>query len=218
MDRLHGADGDADDSSASGVGPRETALLTQPDVTTGTPAYMAPEAALGDGPVDRRADLYALGCVGYWLLTGKLVFEADTPVKMMLRHIQAQPVPPSQVSELEIPAELDRVVLQCLAKDPADRYPDAMALSCALEAIPLRERWNTARAEAWWSVHSPAAAPMTELRPPTPNAMLHAQKGEVMGATPGVAGAAGTGGAAGAAAPGAAGAAPGAVEAAPRVQ
>src|SRR6266850_146214 len=100
---------------------RGETLLTSPEVTTGTPAYMAPEMALGETTIDHRADIYALGCVGYWLLTGRLVFEADTAVKMMLQHIQNIPEPPSRFSELEVPRELDDVLLACLAKKPADR-------------------------------------------------------------------------------------------------
>ncbi|HEU5310212.1 MAG TPA: serine/threonine-protein kinase, partial [Candidatus Eisenbacteria bacterium] len=90
-----------------------TVLLTQPNVTTGTPAFMAPEMALGEG-VTSSVDIYALGCVGYWLLTGRLVFDAETPVKMMLQHIQSEPAPPSRASELDIPPELDRIILACL--------------------------------------------------------------------------------------------------------
>ena len=95
--------------------------------------------------VDRRVDIYALGCVLYWLLTGRLVFEGDTPVQTLLRHIQSEPVPPSRLSELEIPEELDQVVLWCLAKDPAQRFSDVMAFSCALATVPVREPWTTAR-------------------------------------------------------------------------
>ena len=158
------------------VTPGETALLTNPDVTTGTPAYMAPEMALGEKPIDGRADLYSLGCVAYWLVTGRLVFEGETPVQTMLRHLQSEPVPPSQVSEIEIPAELERVILQCLAKRPEDRPSDAMALACALESVPLREPWSTRRAEHWWEVNHPAPAPVTELRPPTPAASVRMKK------------------------------------------
>jgi serine/threonine-protein kinase len=152
------------------------ALLTHADVATGTPAFMAPEVATGDGPVDRRVDIYAVGCVAYWLLTGKLVFEAETPIKTMLRHVQAQPVPPSAVSELEIPEALDRLILQCLAKHPDHRPGDAITLACMLESVPVRERWTAARAEKWWDIHSPAPAPASELRPPTPVEIVHAVK------------------------------------------
>jgi hypothetical protein len=166
-------------SRVNGDAPGPTVLLTQPDVTTGTPAYMPPEMALGEGEVDGRADLYALGCVGYWLLTGRLVFEADTPVKMMLKHIQETPVAPSGISELGVPPELDAVVLRLLAKKPDDRYADATELARALEVVPVRERWTTARAERWWNQHHPAPAPVTELRPPTPAAEMHAMKAGV---------------------------------------
>jgi len=150
-------------------------MITSPDVTTGTPAFMAPEMALGEPTVGSPVDVYALGCVGYWLLTGKLVFEADTPVKMMLRHIQSPPVPPSEVTEIDVPPELDRLILQCLAKDPAQR-PTAVELIEALAAIPVREHWTRERAEAWWEIHLPVEAPVTELRPKTPLATMHTEK------------------------------------------
>ena len=93
-------------------------LMTSEQRTTGTPAYMAPEIILGETNVDRRADVYALGCVAYYLLTGQLVFEGDTPMKVMLQHVQEEPVPPSQRTELPIPKEIDDLVLACLRKDP----------------------------------------------------------------------------------------------------
>ena len=147
-----------------------TVLLTQPDVTTGTPAYMAPEMALGERTVDRRVDIYALGCVGYWLLTGRLVFEADTPVKMMLQHIRSVPAPPSRYAEQEVPPELDRVILQCLAKNPDERPSDTMKVAAMLAG--LRDSWTKDRAEQWWGTHLPATAPFTELRDKTPVEVL----------------------------------------------
>ena len=152
-----------------------TVLLTQPDVTTGTPAFMAPEMALGE-EVDSRVDIYALGCVGYWLLTGKLVFEAETPVKMMLQHIQSAPVPPSEATEVDVPPELDRILLQCLAKKPEDRPADTATLARMLAAVPARDCWTKERAEHWWETHLPAAAPATMLREPTPVGSVHAAK------------------------------------------
>jgi len=151
---------------------RGETLLTSPDVTTGTPAYMAPEMALGEN-VDHRADIYALGCVGYWLLTGRLVFEGDTPVKMMLEHIRSAPEPPSRYSELEIPPELDAILLACLAKNPADRPADTAELSRRLEQIPACDPWTKERADAWWDAHLPASAPRTVLQEDTPLATMH---------------------------------------------
>ncbi len=114
----------------------ESAQLTAVGSTVGTPAYMAPEAVTG-GEVDSRTDLYSLGCVGFWLLTGCLVFEAENPTKMILSHVQEQPSAPSSVSELEIPQDLDLLVLRCLDKVPDERPATAEELWQALDAIPL---------------------------------------------------------------------------------
>src|SRR5437879_4337405 len=94
----------------------QQSMMTVEHTTTGTPAYMAPELILGERNVDCRADVYALGCVAYYLLTGQLVFEADTPMKMFLHHVQTMPVPPSQRVEVRIPPELDEMVMACLEK------------------------------------------------------------------------------------------------------
>src|SRR6266576_766557 len=79
----------------------------------GTPAYIAPEQALG-GDVDSRTDIYGIGCVAYWLLTGHTVFTADTPIGLIMHHVQTTPVPPSLRSEMPITAALDALVLSCL--------------------------------------------------------------------------------------------------------
>jgi serine/threonine-protein kinase len=130
-------------------------LLTQPHVTTGTPAYMAPEVALADDDIDGRADLYALGCVLYWLLTGHLVFEGDNPMKMMHQHISDAPTPPSARTEVPLPAELDAIVMACLAKKRDDRPADAMRLIEMLDGVPVASPWTPQRARQWWDVHLP---------------------------------------------------------------
>ena len=132
--------------------------LTADDTTSGTPAYMAPEMAVGKDAVDGRADLYALGCVGYWLLTGKHVFEGDTPVAVLVEHVKTAPVPPSQRTEIEVPADLERVILKCLEKDPANRYQSAEELSAALDSCQMPGCWDSARAKEWWGLHLPRAA------------------------------------------------------------
>ncbi|MFQ5601399.1 MAG: serine/threonine-protein kinase, partial [Candidatus Krumholzibacteriia bacterium] len=101
--------------------PADANMLTMQGVTTGTPAFMAPEQITSQNEIDQRVDIYALGCVGYWLLTGQLVFEADNPMKMLLRHAQDTPVPPSMRTELPIPSALEKLLLSCLEKDPAGR-------------------------------------------------------------------------------------------------
>ena len=110
-------------------------LETAAGLTPGTPSYMAPEMAMGEA-VDGRADIYALGCVAYWLLTGKRVFEAETALQIVAKHLRSDPVPPSQrVPGLEVPPALERLVMQCLAKRPEDR-PTAASLAEKLEQIP----------------------------------------------------------------------------------
>src|SRR3954447_912278 len=134
---------------AVGENSREATLLTAPDATTGTPAYIAPEVIRGDREPDHRVDIYTLGCVGYWLLTGRLVFQAANAIQMMFQHANSPPVPPSQKSELEIPPELDRVILACLAKDPDERPSNATELSRLLAGALARESWSEDRAHRW---------------------------------------------------------------------
>jgi serine/threonine-protein kinase len=128
-------------------------LATAAGLTPGTPAYMAPEMASGES-VDGRADLYGLGCVAYYLLTGQLVFQASNTFQMLAKHLQERPVPPSQRTELVVPAALDQVVLACLAKKPADRPASATELDRMLGAIEI-EPWTEEMAERWWNLHQP---------------------------------------------------------------
>jgi len=130
-------------------------LVTLDHTTTGTPAYMAPEIIVGEADVDRRADVYALGCVAYFLLTGQLVFEADTPMKMLMQHVHAKPVPPSQRTELRIPRELDDLVLSCLEKDPKARPQNAEELFRMAVDCRTCETWGQASARNWWQTHLP---------------------------------------------------------------
>jgi serine/threonine protein kinase len=131
-------------------------LTTIDQTTTGTPAYMAPEAIVGDGEVDRRADVYAIGCVAYFLLTGELVFQADTSMRMLMHHVQTQPVPPSQRTELPVPRELDDLVMACLQKDPRLRPQDAGELfRMACQCRGMRDEWTADQAEQWWKAHLP---------------------------------------------------------------
>lgn len=134
----------------------EVSQLTQTGVTAGTPAFMAPELALGQGDVDHRSDVYSLGCVAYWLLTGQHPFQAASPVEMVMRHLQDAPLRPSARSELPIPAELDAAVLACLEKEPAKRPESMMALARLLE--PVAAPWSAADAAGWWQKHLPDLA------------------------------------------------------------
>ena len=129
--------------------------LTGEGGTTGTPAYMAPELAMGSPNFDGRADLYALGCVAYWLLTGSLVFEEKGAAAMMLAHLQKDPLPPSQRSEFAVPASLDRAIMTCLAKAPADRPARAEILARELESCNDVGSWTAEDAEGWWHTNIP---------------------------------------------------------------
>ena len=131
-------------------------LATIEGVIMGTPAYMAPEMALGDH-VDARADLYALGCVAYYLLTGQQVFTGDTVLKVITQHLQAVPVPPSERTELPIPAALEQLVLACLAKKPEERPQSARQLAQSLDTIDGMT-WGDEEAHRWWSQHHPPQA------------------------------------------------------------
>jgi hypothetical protein len=121
----------------------------------GTPAFIAPEQALGDGMVDGRADIYATGCVAYWLLTGQFVFTAESTMGLLLQHAQTAPAAPSTRTGLPIPPALDALVLSCLAKEPALRPASARELSRRLAAIETDE-WTQERAREWWGEHRPA--------------------------------------------------------------
>jgi serine/threonine-protein kinase len=140
---------------ASGGG--SNTLLSAPGLMPGTPAYMAPEMATGDS-LDGRLDLYALGCVGYYLLTGEMVFEADSALVMIGRHLTSDPIPPSIRSSRPIPPQLDDAILACLAKAPAGRPASAMELSQRLAEVEV-PCWSTADAQAWWDANLGSARP-----------------------------------------------------------
>jgi serine/threonine-protein kinase len=132
--------------------------LSQTGVIHGTPSYMAPEIASGKGPVDGRADLYAVGCVAYWLLTSRLVFDEKTFPAMLLAHANEQPMPPSKATDQPVPASLDSIVLSCLEKDPAERIQTAEELADRLAVVDLPEPWTQERARLWWEAHDAAGA------------------------------------------------------------
>ena len=123
---------------------------TREHAIQGTPAFIAPEQAMG-ADLDGRADIYATGCVAYWLLTGQFVFTAETPMGLLMQHAQASPAPPSARTHQSIPAALDDLVLSCLAKDPAKRPQSAKELSLRLAALEGAGAWTQDRAREWWA-------------------------------------------------------------------
>lgn len=131
--------------------------LTGEGVVAGTPAWIAPEVALGVGEIDGRADMYALGCVGYWLLSGQQVFTGKTPMEVILHHIRTPPPRLVDLCETPPPATLCALLARCLEKDPSDRYPDMVAVGRALDEIEqaLPARWERDAAYKWWQAHLP---------------------------------------------------------------
>ena len=123
------------------------------DAITGTPLYIAPETLTAPTTVDGRADLYALGAVGYWLLTGTHVFDGPSIVAVCAHHLHSAPEPPSSRLGTTVTPDLEAVLLACLAKDPADRPPSALALRERLRACANAGRWGNARASQWWALH-----------------------------------------------------------------
>ena len=136
---------------------------TTPQNMSGSLAFIPPEVVtaecVGECDVDGRADIYALGCVAYWLLTGELVFDAPTAIAMAAAHAVNQPSPPSSVSARPLPSELDECVLDCLAKDPAMRPQTAKELAERLRALTVDPPWTPERAHAWWAANLPEVRP-----------------------------------------------------------
>jgi serine/threonine protein kinase len=120
------------------------------NLLTGTPMYMSPEALTTPDSADPRSDLYAVGAVAYYLLTGRPVFDSRTAAETIAAHLQTPPVPPSARAGLRIPEDLERVVLQCLEKDPSKRPGTARELRQRLLAIQVESPWSPADASRWW--------------------------------------------------------------------
>lgn len=130
-------------------------ITTMDGVTTGTPAYLSPEAALGSPKLDGRADLYSLGCTAYFLLTGCTVFEAATPTAYAIAHVQTPPPPMKERSEMPVPAQLEAIVMRLLEKDPENRIQSALELARRLRGLSGVAGWSPEQAERWWETNLP---------------------------------------------------------------
>ena len=128
---------------------QEAIHLTGEGMIAGSPLFMSPEQATGDGAPDARSDIYSLGAVGYYLLTGRPPFEGKRAIKVMIAHAHQDVIPPSQHRD-GIPDDVQQVVLQCLAKAPADRYQNAASLAEALARCTTADRWTREDARRWW--------------------------------------------------------------------
>jgi serine/threonine-protein kinase len=146
------------DFGAVGETTRAAGHAPAPDgLVAGTPEYAAPERAFGSSEVDCRADVYGLGGLLYFLVTGQPPFVRDTPADVLRAHV-SEPVTPPREHTADIPADVEAVILRCLAKRPEDRFPDTRAVADALAACGCAPEWNDARAEAWWLEQASASA------------------------------------------------------------
>jgi serine/threonine-protein kinase len=146
--------------------------LTRDGTFTGSPAFMSPEQAGGGELLDARSDIYNVGAVAYFLLTGKFPFDRPSALKMLHAHAYEPLVPVPEFTD-NVPADLQGVILRCLEKDPNHRYQDALALEEGFAACACSARWTPRRAEAWWQDHGAAASlpsSSEELEPSHPSA------------------------------------------------
>lgn len=176
--------------------------LTSAGAITGSPAYAAPEQILAGHEVDARTDVYGLGGVGFWLLTGELPFPGTSAWQMVTGHLHSPPPSPSQRTNRPIPPDLEAALLACLAKDPAARPENAHALGRLLDACQDAGRWTSADSEAWWRDHADppsgptasvgafeetvAASPLPPAMPPAPLPPDPVAASEVRQAVPGL--------------------------------
>ncbi|MDA0834749.1 MAG: serine/threonine protein kinase [Planctomycetota bacterium] len=127
--------------------------LTSANSLTGTPLYMSPEAIRSPDTVDGRSDLYAVGAVGFYLLTGRAVFQSTNIVEMCNMHLTATPEAPSKFTNQPVSPELEHALMVCLEKSISKRPQTARDLAALLKRSPQADIWSFEQAEAWWSRH-----------------------------------------------------------------
>lgn len=151
------------------LGGEHQARVTAADTLMGTPLYLSPEAVQQPDSVDSRADLYAVGAVGYFLLTGSPVFRGESVMEICMQHVKAAPEPPSSRLGREISRGLEAIILQCLAKNREQRPASADALIDELEQCETKTSWSRADAAAWWhNTKALVGSATTAAAPPAP--------------------------------------------------
>ena len=144
-----------------------TMMGTSQLLLTGTPMYMAPEAIKGEQFVDGRTDIYALGAVGYFLLTASTVFSSNNVVEIVAHHLHTVPTPLSQRTRRAVPPDLEAVLMQCLAKDPGARFRTARELAHALVGCAEATPWSLERAAELWASFNPTRPSEDDTELPT---------------------------------------------------
>ena len=162
----------------------ETKAARQSGGLTGTPLYMSPEAIQTPDLVDARSDLYAVGAIGYFLLTGKPVFDARSLVELCQQHVESLPESPSQRLGKSISAELESAILACLEKSRAKRPQTARDLAALLDRAPTARTWTLEDADAWWMRHERSAAASSSASGPAAAASAVPAGGNGSAATP----------------------------------
>jgi serine/threonine-protein kinase len=155
---------------SSGMG-SDSVRLTREGAFAGSPAFMSPEQAAGRSHLDARSDIYNVGAVAYYLLTGRLPFDRLSTLQMLHAHAYEPLIPTQDFNDL-VPADLQQVILRCLEKDPNRRYQDAVSLEKAFAACEIANPWTPERAEEWWQSHgdgtsSPGSQEVREEEQPT---------------------------------------------------
>lgn len=126
------------------------AQLTMEGTVTGSPLFMSPEQASGEDSVDARSDIYSLGAVLYFMVTGQPPFMSDNPLKVMIAHASKEVVPPRQINP-DLSMEIEEIIMRCLEKDPEHRFQDVAELQGALAELSFAEPWSSDSAASWWS-------------------------------------------------------------------
>ena len=149
-------------------GPANAESLTVEGMTAGTPAFMSPEQVLSKPYLDDRSDIYSLGCVAFWMLTGQYMFDGDNAMEVAVHQVNTEPPSPSERTEVPVPADLEEVLLACLRKDPNRRPASAAALAEMLAKCESASAWTEVDAQAWWEMHMPGAtaSPSPSDQPP----------------------------------------------------
>jgi serine/threonine-protein kinase len=147
---------------AGSIAPPEGTQGAKRGSFSGTPLFMSPEQASAYEEVDGRADIYSLGAVAYYLLTGNPPFRSPRIIELLVAHRSSKVTPPSVVNPA-VPTELDQIVLKCMAKKAEDRFQDALELRHALQACSVASQWGPEQAEQWWNRHH--AQPVDSAKP-----------------------------------------------------